>query len=69
MNPPERTEAIVAAERAGIDLSLVDANLRLSVLERWQQHDAALELFFKLQLAGEDLLTAKELRAIAEKRK
>ena len=53
MDPVERAEAIAAAERAGIDLSLVDANLRLSVVERWQRHDAALDLILKLQAARE----------------
>lgn len=37
------------AARAGIDLDLIDANLRLSVADRWKQHDAALNLALKLQ--------------------
>jgi len=45
-------QAIEEARRAGIDLDLVDTNLALSVKERWQQHDAALELALKLQAAG-----------------
>ena len=39
--------------RAGIDLDLLDTNLALTVKERWEQHDAALELALKLQAAGE----------------
>ena len=37
-------QALEEARRAGIDLDLLDTNLALSVKERWQQHDAALEL-------------------------
>ncbi len=44
---------IAAAEQAGIDLSLVDENLRLPVKIRWEQHDAALNLVLKLQEARE----------------
>lgn len=43
--------ALADAAKAGIDLDLIDANLRLSVGERWQQHDAALNLVLKLQEA------------------
>ena len=40
-----QTEKIFEEARsAGIDLDLVDANLALSVDERWRQHDAALNL-------------------------
>ncbi len=56
VNPPltpAAAEALAAAERAGIDLSLIEVNLGLSVKERWEQHDAALELIFKLQQARE----------------
>jgi hypothetical protein len=45
-------QALEEARRAGIDLDLLDTNLALSVKERWQQHDAALELALKLQAAG-----------------
>jgi hypothetical protein len=44
MDPAEQKEALEAARRAGIDLSLIEANLALSVRDRWQQHDAALLL-------------------------
>jgi hypothetical protein len=49
MDPAKRKEALEAAQRAGIDLSLLDANLALSVRDRWQQHDAALDFAMKLQ--------------------
>jgi hypothetical protein len=51
MNP---AQAIAEARAAGIDLDLLDANLALSVKERWTQHDAALELALKLEQAGKD---------------
>jgi hypothetical protein len=47
-------EAIEEARRADIDLDLLDANLALSVKERWTRHDAALELALKLEQAGKD---------------
>jgi hypothetical protein len=40
-----------AARRAGIDLDLIDTNLALSVAQRWQQHDQALELALALETA------------------
>ncbi|HEY8993916.1 MAG TPA: hypothetical protein VIM71_04600 [Lacunisphaera sp.] len=46
-------QALEEARRAGIDLDLLDANLALSVKERWQQHDAVLELALKLEQAGQ----------------
>jgi len=52
MTNPE--QAIEEARQAGIDLDLLDANLALSVKERWSQHDAALELALKLEQAGKD---------------
>lgn len=39
------------ARRAGIDLDLLDTNLALSVAQRWQQHDDALELALALKAA------------------
>ena len=73
MNPTD--PAIEDARRAGIDVDLLDTNLALTIGERWRQHDAVLQLALSLQAAKEaldlekDLLTAKELRAIAAKRK
>lgn len=43
--------ALAEAATAGIDLDLLEANLRLSTTERWRQHDAALKLALKLQQA------------------
>ncbi len=43
--------ALAEAGEAGIDLDLIDASLRLSVDERWRQHDAALNLVLKLEEA------------------
>ena len=45
-------QALEDARRAGIDLDLLETNLALSVKERWQQHDAAMELALKLEAAG-----------------
>ena len=77
MNPP--SQAIEEARRAGIDVDLLDVNLALSVGERWRQHDAALQLAVKLEQCGllpaenlgpeMNLLTVKELRAIAARQK
>jgi len=47
--------ALAEAAEAGIDLDLIDANLRLSVAERWRQHEAALNLALKLQQAKRTL--------------
>lgn len=47
--------ALAEAAEAGIDLNLIDANLRLSVAERWRQHDAALNLALRLQQAKRTL--------------
>ena len=55
MKPAEQTKAIEEARRAGIDLELLDSNLALTVKERWQQHDAALDLVVKLQAAKKKL--------------
>jgi len=39
------------ARTAGIDLDLLDTNLALSVAQRWQQHDDALDLALALKAA------------------
>ena len=49
MNPADK--AIEEAHRAGFDVDLLDTNLALSPEERWQQHDAALELVQELAKA------------------
>lgn len=51
----ENEQAWEDARQAGIDLSLLEANLALSVKERWQQHDSALALVLKLEEAGRAL--------------
>jgi hypothetical protein len=51
--PPTLDPAIVAAERAGFDLNLIDCNLALSPEQRLLRHDAALELARELRKAGE----------------
>lgn len=62
-------QALEEARRAGIDLDLLDANLALSVDERWKQHDAALELALKLQAKGVigelGMLTTKDIQVLA----
>jgi hypothetical protein len=47
MNPAD--DALEQARRAGFDLDLLDTNLALTPEERWQQHDAALELVGKFE--------------------
>lgn len=41
------------AKRAGVDVSLLESNLRLTVSERLRQHDAALNSMLKLRRAVE----------------
>jgi hypothetical protein len=48
----ETHPAIVEAERAGFDLSLVDSNLELTPEERLLRHDAALEFALMCRAAG-----------------
>lgn len=65
--PPAAAEALAAAERAGIDLSLIDVNLSLSYEERLLSHDAALELVRAMRAAGQKLtVDASTPRAVAE---
>lgn len=45
--------AAEAAERAGIDLGLVDDNLRLSLEQRVLQHQAALDFALEVERAGQ----------------
>ena len=47
--------AIEAAVRAGIDLGLVDDNLRLTPEQRVLQHQAALDFALELERAGQRL--------------
>jgi hypothetical protein len=50
--------AIEAAELAGIDLSLIEENLRLTPEQRVIQHDSALELVLAMEAAGQKLRDA-----------
>ncbi len=52
VNPREKAEAIAAAEKAGIDLSLMDSNLELSYEDRVLRHESARELKLALREAG-----------------
>ncbi len=51
MTPIEQSRVLDEAAKAGIDLSLIDSNLALTVKERWRQHDAALGFILKLEEA------------------
>ena len=48
-------DASKQAELAGIDLSLIDANLRLTPEQRAVQHQAALRLALEFERAGKVL--------------
>jgi hypothetical protein len=50
MEPPD--QALENAQRAGIDLALMDSNLALTYEQRVMRHDSALELVFELREAG-----------------
>jgi hypothetical protein len=52
--PRELTEAERRAVEYGIDLSLIDENLRLTPLERIRQHDAAVGEILELQRIREE---------------
>jgi hypothetical protein len=47
--------AIEAATRAGIDLGLIDDNLRLTPEQRALQHQAALDFALEVERAGQTL--------------
>jgi len=49
------SDAIEVAARAGIDLRLVDDNLRLTHEQRALQHQAALDLALEVERAGQRL--------------
>ena len=48
------------AERAGIDISLIELSLGYSYDKRAQQHQAALELALELERAGRELRGAAQ---------
>ncbi|MBS0614774.1 MAG: hypothetical protein JSS24_16530 [Proteobacteria bacterium] len=52
--------AIEEAERAGIDLSLVEVSLGYSYDKRAEQHQAALELALELERIGRQLRDTTE---------
>ena len=68
----EPLTAILEAERAGFDSSLIEESLALSHEQRAIQHQRALDLALEMERAGrilrdQDLLAVKELKAIREK--
>jgi hypothetical protein len=67
MTRAQAQAAIREAERAGLDLSLVDSNLRLSPEDRLRRHDAALAFKLALRAAGEAMY-AQAARAAAPAR-
>lgn len=56
----EPAQAIEEAVRAGFDLSVVDANLKLSHTERARQHDQALASVLELERAAEVMKKARK---------
>jgi hypothetical protein len=57
---PQLPNAIEEAERAGFDMSLIDANLSYSYEKRVLLHDAALELALEFERAGRQLRGSSE---------
>lgn len=51
----EPSQAVAIAIQAGIDVSLIDDNLRLSPEDRLRQHQDALNLAMALERAGQEL--------------
>jgi hypothetical protein len=51
MTKTEADQAIADAERAGIDVNLIELSLALTPEERWKRHDAALALATELRTA------------------
>lgn len=49
--PPDAGPAWRAAHAAGIDMSLIEENLKRSPWERWQANDRALALIHAMQRA------------------
>jgi hypothetical protein len=48
-------DALEVAERAGIDLGLLEDNLRLTYAQRAIQHQAALDFALEIERAGQEL--------------
>ena len=51
MTKAEADQAIADAERAGIDVNLIELSLVLTPEERWRRHDEALALATELRAA------------------
>ena len=52
--------AVETAKLAGIDISLIEENLRLTPEQRALQHDGALEVVLAMEAAGRKLRDAAE---------
>jgi len=61
--------ATEAAAYAGVDLSLVEENLRLTPEQRALQHDSALELVLQMEEAGRKLRDAAQSTSTASLRR
>ena len=61
--------AIADAERAGIDLSLIDVNLSYSYEQRAIQHQEALNLALELERVGRELRERNQSPATAPVRR
>jgi hypothetical protein len=49
MSKESAEQILEVARRAGFDLDLIDTNLALTPEQRWQQHDAAMDLALALE--------------------
>ena len=58
--------AIEAAAQAGIDISLIDASLRLSYEERALRHQSALHLMLEFERAGKALRENRRPKSATE---
>jgi hypothetical protein len=66
---PELSSTARAAERAGFDLSLIDANLACTWEERALRHQAALDLALELERIGRALRDGTQPPAAAPARR
>ncbi len=60
------TQDVEAAMRAGIDVSLIDASLRLTHQQRAMQHQSALNLLLEFERAGKALRDSKRPQSAAQ---
>ena len=63
------TDAIADAERAGVDLSLIDLSLSCSYEQRAVQHEEALNLALELERVGRELRERNQSSAAASVRR